>query len=141
MKKIDCGAASAQFEITDDGNVSARMLGLLLPANAATLSAQLLQAGVDSGGRGLVCAVDSALVALPAIDPQHYAYVPPSLRDVPVAVVVSPEQWQVYERVAQAAALSGAIRRAFLSRAEAEAWLRAQTRALAANQAWWSARR
>jgi hypothetical protein len=141
MKKIDCGAASAGFEITDDGFASVHMLGMLLPANAGAMSAKLLQAGADHGARGIVCRVDRALVALPGIDPRHYAYVPPSQLDVPVAVVVSPEQWCVYQGIAQAAAQSGAIRRAFLSRAEAEAWIRAQTRALAANQAWWSARR
>lgn len=141
MKKIDCGAATAGFEISDGGVVKARMLGLLVPANAGALSAKLLQAAVDHGAQGIVCEVDRALVALPTIDPQHYAYVPPAQRAVPVAVVVSPEQWCVYERVAQAAAQSGAIRRAFLSRAEAEVWLREQARALAANQRWWSVRR
>jgi hypothetical protein len=141
MDMIDCGAATAGFEISADGIVSARMLGLLVPANAGALSARLLQAAVDRGALGIVCEVDRALVALPTIDPKHYAYVPPPQRRVPVAVVVSPEQWCVYERIPQAAAQSGAIRRAFLSHAEAEAWLRQQARALAANQLWWSVRR
>jgi hypothetical protein len=141
MQRIACGAATAGFEISSDGIVSARMLGLLVPANAGALSARLLQASVDQGAQGIVCEVNRALVALPTIDPAHYAYVPPAQRAVPVAVVVSPEQWCVYERVAQAAAQLGAIRRAFLSHAEAEAWLRAQVRALTANQAWWSERR
>ena len=72
---------------------------------------------------------------------QHYGYVPFELRAVPVAVVVSPEQMAVYEHVAQAAARSGAIRRAFLSRDAAQAWLREQVRALTGSRAWWSVHR
>jgi hypothetical protein len=141
MQRIECGAATAGFDIGGDGIASARLHGLLVPANAGALSARLLQASVDLGAQGIVCEVDRALVALPTIDPAHYAYVPPGQRAVPVAVVVSAEQWLVYKDVAQAAARTGAIRRAFLSRAEAEAWLRQQARALTANQAWWSGRR
>jgi hypothetical protein len=141
MDKIDCGGALARFEIANDGIASARMHGLLVPANAGALSARLLQAGVDQAAAGIVCEVDRALVALPAIQAQHYSYVPTTQRGIPVAVVVSPEQWFVYEGIAQAAAQSGSIRRAFLSRAEAESWLREQARALVSNRAWWSARR
>jgi hypothetical protein len=141
MNQIDCGAATARFEIANDGIVSARMHGLLVPANAGALSAKLLLAGVDRAAKGIVCDVGRALVALPAIEAPHYAYVPPAQRAVPVAVVVSAEQWFVYECIAQAAAQSGSIRRAFLSCAEAEAWLREQAQALDSNRLWWSVRR
>jgi hypothetical protein len=100
------------------------------------LSALLLRAGADRDAPGVLCSVQKALVALPTIDPKHYGYVPPSLRSVPVAVVVSPEQFSIYEGVALAAAASGAIRRAFLSREQAQDWLREQTRALKANRVW-----
>ncbi len=90
---------------------------------------------------GLIGSVEHCLVALPPIDPEHYGYVQPEFRSVPLAVVVTAEQLRVYERVTSAAAMSGVIRRAFLSREEAERWLRQQTRALMANELWWSMRR
>ena len=121
MKRIDFGASTASFDFDDDGMVNASIGGLLVPANAGVLSALLLRAGADRAAPGVLCSVEKALVALPPIDPRHYGYVPPSLRSVPVAVVVSPEQLSVYEGVAQAAAASGAIRRAFLSREQAQA--------------------
>jgi len=141
MKRIDYGACMASFDIDDDGMVNASIGGLLVPANAGALSALLLRAGADHASPGVLCTVEKALVALPPIDPKHYGYVPPSLRSVPVAVVVSPEQFSVYEGVAQAAAVSGTIRRAFLSRQPAQAWLREQVRALQANRVWRTARR
>ena len=116
--------------------VDARMSGLVVPANAGTLSGLLLSAGVERGASGVLCSVEKALIALPPIDPKHYAYVPPALRSVPVAVVVHPEQLAVYEEIVQAAATSGTIRRAFLSRELAQEWLREQARALAANRVW-----
>lgn len=136
MMRIDYGASAASFDFDDDGIVNASIGGVLVPANARALSALLLHAGADHDAPGVLCSVEKALVALPPIAPEHYAYVPPSLRSVPVAVVVSPEQFGVYEGVALAAAASGAIRRAFLSREQAQAWLREQVRALKANQVW-----
>ena len=115
--------------------------GLLVPGNAGVLSALLLRVGADRHAPGVLCSVEKALVALPPIDPRHYGYVPPALRSVPVAVVVSPEQLSVYEGVAQAAAASGAMRRAFLSREQAQDWLREQARALQANRLWRKVRR
>ena len=116
--------------------VDSRTSGLLVPANAGTLSGLLLSAGVERGAAGVLCSVEKALIALPPIDPRHYSYVPPALRSVPVAVVVHPEQLAVYEHIVQAAALSGTIRRAFLSRELAQEWLREQVRALKANRVW-----
>ncbi len=136
MDRIDCGAASAVFDFAEDGMVDARFTGLVVPANAGSLSGLLLSAGVERGAKGVLCSVEKALLALPPIDPRHYGYVPPALRSVPVAVVVHPEQLAVYEEIVQAAAVSGTIRRAFLSRAEAQEWLREQARALAANRVW-----
>jgi hypothetical protein len=141
LRKFDRGGATASYELADDGIACASIGGLLVPANAGELSALLLKVGADRGACGVLCSVQTALVALPPIEPQHYRYVLPELRSVPVAVVVSPEQMAVYERIAQAAALSGAIRRAFLSREQAQAWLREQVRALAGSRAWWPVRR
>lgn len=141
MPRLERGAGHVDVDSTVDDIVSGRLGGLVIPANAGELSAMLLRAGADRGARGVLCTVDRALVALPPIDPQHYAYVPPAFRSVPVAVVVSAEQAPIYRDVAAAAACSGAIRRAFLCRAEAENWLREQVRALAANRAWWPERR
>lgn len=136
MERIDFGAGTASFEFDDDGMVCGSFGGLVVPANAGALSALMLVAGTDRGARGVLCSVEKALIALPPIDRNHYGYVPPALRAIPVAVVVSPEQLSVYEDVALAAASSGAIRRAFLSREQAQDWLREQARALRANQVW-----
>ena len=141
MPRLERGAGHASFDFTVDDLVSAQLGGLVIPANAGELSAMLLRAGAERGARGVLCTVDRALVALPTIDPHHYGYVPPALRSVPVAVVVSAAQAAIYEHIADAAARSGAIRRAFLSRAEAERWLREQVRALTANRAWRPAHR
>jgi hypothetical protein len=138
LRKFDRGGATVSYELADDGIVCASIGGLLLPANAGEMSALLLKSGADLGACGVLCSVQTALVALPPIEAKHYGYVPSELRAVPVAVVVSPEQMAVYEHIAQAAARSGAIRRAFLSRDEAQAWLREQVRALAGSRAWWS---
>lgn len=141
MERIDYGAARASYGFDIDGMLNASIGGILVPANAGVLSALLLRAGADRGSPGVLCSVEKALVALPPIDRKHYGYVPPSLRSVPVAVVVTPEQFGVYQDVARAAAASGAIRRAFLSREQAQAWLLEQVRALKANQVWRTAHR
>ena len=141
MTRIECGAGHADFVQDDDGLLRARLGGLLLPSNAGALSALLLRAGADQDAPGVLCTVRSALVALPPIGAAHYAYVPPALRDIPVAVVISPEQIGVYEGIARAAATSGAIRRAFLSPEQAQTWLREQARALRASRVWRPAHR
>jgi hypothetical protein len=139
--KFDRGAGTVSYAVSDEGILCAQLGGLLVPANAGELSALLLQAGTDRAATGVLCSAQNALVALPPINAQHYSYVPPQLRAVPVAVLVSPQQMGIYERIAQAAALAGTIRRAFLSRDEAQAWIREQARALAAQRVWWSAPR
>jgi hypothetical protein len=139
LGKLDRGAGTVTYELADDGIVNASMVGLVVPANAGELSAMLLRAGSVRSATGVLCSVQKALIAIPPINPMHYSYVPPELRNVPVAVVLSPEQVGVYEHIAQAAALAGTIRRAFLSREEAHEWIREQARALAANRVWWSA--
>lgn len=141
LKKFECGPASAAFEMADDGTLRGSLNGLLVPANAGAISALVLAAGTEAGARGVLCSVEQALVALPPLGAKHYNYVPLKLRAIPVALLVSAEQAVVYEGIAQAAAASGIMRRAFLWRDEAEAWLQEQTRALAANQVWWSGRR
>lgn len=141
MIRIHCGAATATVHLDHDRVADARLGGLLLPANAGALSARILEACVDKGVHGVLADVRGALVALPRIEAGHYDYVPSGLLSLPVAMVVLLEQLSVYELVVQAAADRGTIRRAFLSRQEAQEWLRQQARALAANQVWWSARR
>lgn len=138
---FDRGAGSASYELSDEGILQASLGGLVLPANAGVLSALLLQAGWEHSATGVLCSVQTALVALPRIDVRHYRYVEPEWRALPVAVIVTPEQMAVYDGIAQAAALAGTIRQAFLSPDEALHWLRQQARALAANRAWWSTRR
>ncbi len=141
MRKFDRGGAAVSFELADDGIVCASIGGLLLPANAGAVSSQLLESTTDGAAVGVLCSVQKALVALPPIEAQHYRYVPPELRAVPVAVVVLPEQLAVYANIAQEAARAGTMRRAFLSREQAQAWLREQARALVANRDWWSGNR
>lgn len=141
MEKIDCGGARATLEIRDDGIATARVSGVVATGNAGPISSLVLSAGVERKALGFLSVVDRALVALPPIDPEHYSYVPPHMRNVPVAVIVSPEQYGIYARIVQAAAIKGAIRRPFLERDEAELWIREQIRAIRANQGWWSGQR
>jgi hypothetical protein len=136
--KIYCGPACTSFAIANNGTAYARTTGLYLAANAAALSAQLLEASVRQGARGLCVSIEGVAFALPPMTPQHYAYVPAALRSIPVALVVTTEQATFLEGIAQTAASAGTIRRTFLSRAEADEWVLEQTRALAANRAWWS---
>lgn len=141
MGKINCGPATASFEIGNDGLVRARLSGLVVQSNAGAISAMLLQAAAAAKASGVLSVAADSVVALPPVTSTHYAYVPEDLRSVPVAIVMSAEQAGVYENVATEAALSGTMRCAFLSPAQSEAWLQQRVRALAANQLWWSARR
>ena len=90
----------------------------------------------SSAPRDVPCSVKQALVALPTIDPQPYGYVPAESRDVPAAVVALPQRMDGYVHITQAAALSGALRRAFLSREQAQYQLQPQFRLLAAMPSW-----
>jgi hypothetical protein len=131
----------ARYDWADDGIVCASLSGLVVPANAGELSALVLRVASERSATGVLCTVQSAVVALPPIDVGHYRYVAPEWRRLPVAVVVTPEQLAVYHGIAQAGARAGTIRRAFLSADEAWQWLQQQARAVAANRAWWSGRR
>lgn len=141
MERITCGVASAALEVGNDGIVRASFRGVLSMRNAGALSARVLQAGAERGGLGVLADLRGSLAALPPLGPAHYGYIPAGLRAVPGALLISAEQAPVFAGVAPAAARWGAMRRAFLSRAEAEAWLREQAQSLAANRAWWSSRR
>lgn len=141
VKRIERGSCTVNFELDDDGFVRGEVGGAMLPVNAGPLSAALLLAGADHRSPGVLVSLTKTLVALPRIDAGHYGHVPLSLRSVPVAVVVTPDQLWTYEEVAMAAAASGAMRRAFLSLEQAQAWLREQVRALQANRAWRPAER
>jgi hypothetical protein len=141
MMTLQRGTASATFEIGNDGIVRARWSGLILPGNAGAISALLLRATADANARGVIGSLAHAVLALPPLTSDHYGYVQPEFRAVPVAMAVAPEQAWIYKDVATEAALSGTMRRAFLSRDAAEQWLQQQMRALSANQLWWSTRR
>lgn len=136
MERIEYGACAVNFELDDDGIVNGEVRGVMLPNNAGALAAMLLRAGADQRSPGVLVSMQKSLVALPRIDAKHYSHVPYSLRSVPVAVLILPEQIGVYEDVALAAAASGAMRRAFLSRPQAQV-----VRALQANQVWRPAHR
>lgn len=136
MHGFERGSGRVSYQWVDDGFVEARLTGLLVPANAGELSGLLLDAACDPGTLGVLASVQTAMVALPPIGPSHYGHVAADLRGVPVAVLISPQQLHVYLGIAQAAATAGTIRRAFLSRDEARAWLREQAQALAANRVW-----
>jgi hypothetical protein len=141
MHSFERGSGKASYELASDGIVDVRMSGLIVPSNAGALSASVLDVVSDQGATGVLSSLETAMLALPPIDPRHYAYVPSGMRGVPVAVLVSPQQIHLYQDVAQAAATMGTIRRAFLSREEAQEWLREQARALAANRVWRPMRR
>lgn len=140
MDRINCGPATVSYEIGNDGLVRARWSGLVVPSNAGAISAMLLHAAAGAKASGVLSVMADSLVALAPVTSAHYAYVPEDLRAVPVAIVMSAEQAQVYENVATEAALSGAMRCAFLSPAQSELWLQQRVRALSANRVWWSAR-
>jgi hypothetical protein len=140
VTKICCGPARTVFAVSNDSTACARTTGLFLSGNAGSLSAQLLEASVAQGAIGLCISMEGVALALPPITPQHYAYVPPALRAIPVALIVNAEQAAFLESVAGAAATSGTLRRTFLSHDEAAAWVRQQARALSANRAWWTLR-
>jgi hypothetical protein len=125
------------FDIAGDRIAQVRTTGLYLSANAAAISARVLEAAVAEGASGLIVSLEGVVLALPPPTPQHYRYVPPELRSTPVALVVNEEQLEYFQSVGMAAAQAGTLRRAFLAREEAQAWLREQTRALAGNRAWW----
>lgn len=141
MERIECGACAVKFEIDRDGFVVGEAFGVMLPNNAGDLAATLLRVGADRGSPGVLVSTETTLVALPRIDADHYGHVPSFLRSIPVAVLILPEQLGIYEDVAKAAAATGVMRRAFLSREQAQGWLRKQTRAFQANQVWWRAHR
>lgn len=138
MTKIRCGPACTSFAVRNDSIAFARTTGLYLSVNAGPLSAQLLEASATQGATGLCISLEGVAFALPPMTPQHYAYVKPALRGIPVALVVNAEQAAFLDSVAGAAAASGTLRRTFLSHDEATAWVGEQARALSANRAWWS---
>lgn len=141
MHGFERGSGRVNYKVTDDGFVESCLSGLIVPSNAGELSASILAVVSDRGAAGVLASLQTAMIALPPIDQRHYAYVPAEMRGVPVAVLVAPQQLHLYLGAAQAAAAMGTIRRAFLSRDEARAWLREQARALAANRVWWPVRR
>ena len=141
MEKISCGSASVVYEIGNDGLLRACWKGLVLQNNAGEISARLLEVADAAGAAGVIGRMTDSVVGLPPVTSQHYAYVPTDLRAIPVALLISPEQNWVYSEVATEAALSGTMRRAFLSLEQGEVWAECQVRAQRANQAWWSTRR
>ena len=138
MHVIHRGPATACFEIGNDRVLRVRWTGLVLPANAGAISAALLHAAAGAGVIGIVGTLVDAALALPPVTAGYYDHVPEALRGLPVAIVTSTGQESLYAEVAQEAALSGTLRRAFVSFDDGESWLQAQARACAANRHWWS---
>ena len=124
----------------NDGVLRARWSGLLVPANAAELSARLLWLAAESGVRGILGDLGRALLAIPPIHSSYYSHVPPELRAVPVSFVASSEQAPLYGELAKAAAGAGTLRRATRCAEDGEQWMQEQVRAFAANQVWWNRR-
>ncbi len=141
VTKIDCGPAGTSFVVSNDSTAYARTTGLYLSSNAGPLSAHLLEASVSMGATGLCICMEGVAFAMPPMTPRHYNYVPPALRSIPVALIVNAEQATFLAGIARVAASAGTLRRTFLSRDEADAWVREQSRALSANRVWWSPRR
>lgn len=141
VSKIYCGPAGSSFVVSNDSTAYARTTGLFLSSNAVPLSAHLLEASVAMGATGLCICMEGVAFALPPMTPRHYSYVPPTLRGIPVALIVNAEQAAFLAGIAGVAASAGTLRRTFLSRDEADAWVREQSRALSANRVWWSPRR
>lgn len=141
MIKLRSGPACAVLAVGNDGIADARAAGLYLSANCRSLSAQVLQAATGEGAAGVVVTLDSVAFAMPPMTREHYGYVPPALRGIPVALVVNAEQAAFLEGVQGAAAQAGTVRRVFRSREQAMGWLKEQAWAHSANLLWWSQRR
>jgi hypothetical protein len=133
---IECGPARLSLAVSAERIADVRTRGLFVSANASAISARALEAAVAEGAAGMLVSLEGVLLAIPPPTPQHYAYVAPELRAIPVALVITGEQIRHFQAVGIAAAQASTIRRAFLSRDEACAWLREQTRALAAARVW-----
>jgi hypothetical protein len=140
VAKIDCGPATAHYEIGNDGVLRTWWSGLLVPANAAELSARLLRVAAESGARGILGDLGRVLLAIPPVRSSYYNHVPPESRAVPVSFVVTSEQAPLYRDLAHAAAGSGTLRRAARCVEDSEQWMEEQVRAFAANDVWWKRR-
>jgi hypothetical protein len=141
MIKIRSGPAASVLDVANDGIAHARTVGLFLADNSKALSAGVLQAAASQGAQGLVITMDGVAFAMQQLNRAHYAYVPPALRGLPVALIVNAEQAAFLQSVQGAAAQAGALRKVFQSKEQALHWLTEQARARAANLVWWSQRR
>lgn len=138
MNKIYRGPATTAFTISNDGTAYARTCGLFLSSNAAALSASLLEASANLGAKGLVISMEGVAFAMPQMTPQHYQYVPPELKSIPVALIVNGEQAVFLQSVQKVAASAGTLRSIFRSQQDAERWVKEHAQALDANRVWWA---
>jgi len=137
MIKIQSGPATSILDVANYGIARVRAVGLYMPDNSRALSAGVLQAAAGQGARGLVIDMDGVAFVMPQVSRTHYAYVPPALRGIPVALVVNAEQAAFLQSVQSAAAQAGTLRKVFGSQEQAMQWLTEQARARVANLAWW----
>lgn len=142
MDTIDCGGASGVLRVDNDGIGTATFTGLMVPANFLALGVLSMRAGIERGATGLVYSnQNSAICCDPVSMTAAYPTLAPALRALPVAFVVNTGQAELYEHVVQRAASAGLLRRAFLSEADARAWLVRALQGLSDNHVWWLGRR
>jgi hypothetical protein len=141
MIKIQSGPANSVLDVANDGIAHTCTVGLFLADNSKALSASVLQVAASEGAHGLVIDLAGVAFAMPQMNRAHYAYVPPELRGLPVALIVNAEQAAFLQNVQGAAAQAGTLRKIFHSKEQAVHWLTEQTRARSANLVWWSQHR
>jgi hypothetical protein len=138
---IECGGATGELHMSDDGIGTVVFSGLLVPANFLALGVLAMRAGIERQAGGLLYRNDLAAICCdPVSMTAAYPHLAPALRALPVAFVVNAGQAELYGHVVQRAAAAGLVRRAFFSEADARAWLQQVVRALASNRAWWALR-
>lgn len=141
MEPIECGSIRCTLDARNDGLLSTHWQGVVTPSSAASLSARLLEIAAHEGLDRIIGNLQSALLAIPPVTARYYCYVDQARRHIPVAMLVSPVQAELYHDVTASAAAMGTMRRAFRSADDAQTWLATEARALQANRLWWTTRR
>ena len=123
MGKVVAGGCYAESAVGNDQIASVRLGGLLSLGNAGRLSRLMWLDVGEQDAQGVLCDVTGSAVLLPPLQADYYGCIPYEQRLVPLALLVLPEQMTVYGNACEASARGGVIRRAFLSRQAAQAWL------------------
>lgn len=141
METIDCGSATCELAVDNDGIGTAVYGGLLLPRNVAPIALLALQSVTGRLAKGLLTRVEHAALCCDAASMTlSYPYMTPAQRALPQAFLVNAGQMELVGGLLQRAAAAGLMRAAFYSEAEARAWMVQTTRALDANRDWWARR-